>query len=81
MANQRAPLPYDFLPPVPAMSLESDDIEHGNELPNQHCADIMGMTGENESPHLTWSGAPEGTQSYAVTCFDPDAPTGSGFWH
>jgi len=41
----------------------------------------FGCTGENQSPQLSWSNAPAGTKSFAVTMYDPDAPTGSGWWH
>lgn len=41
----------------------------------------FGCTGKNVSPQLSWENAPEGTQSFAITMYDPDAPTGSGWWH
>jgi len=57
-------------------TLTSNDIIDGGVLP-----DAQVQAKGNASPHLKWSGAPDGTKSYAVTCYDPDAPTGSGFWH
>ncbi|WP_411146129.1 YbhB/YbcL family Raf kinase inhibitor-like protein [Streptomyces sp. x-80] len=73
---KRRPLPHDFHPQVPAFTVLSDEVEPGGTLrPEQVYA------AGNRSPQLRWEGAPAGTKSYAVTCYDPDAPTGSGFWH
>ncbi|SED96110.1 YbhB/YbcL family Raf kinase inhibitor-like protein [Streptomyces sp. Ag109_O5-10] len=73
--------PYDALPPVPAFTLCSDDIADGKTLDVAQRSAIFGRPGGDRSPHLEWSGYPSGTRSFAVTCFDSDALTVSGFWH
>jgi Raf kinase inhibitor-like YbhB/YbcL family protein len=76
-----APDPYSLLPAVAALTVSSTSFQHNDRLPEAHVFNGWGMTGGNVSPQLSWSGAPEGTRGYAVTCFDPDAPTPCGFWH
>ena len=61
------------------MELSSDAFPDGSVIEPPYVEPSCG--GTNVSPDLRWSGAPEGTRSYALTCFDPDAPTGSGWWH
>lgn len=74
--------PLARLPDVPTFSLTSPAFAHGSLMPvEQRSAQSPVTGGRDESPELRWEGAPAETKSFALTCYDPDAPTGSGFWH
>ena len=82
-------MPFGFLlagviaSPVSAQdfNLTSTTVFEGETLANAHIFEGFGCEGENQSPQLSWTGAPEGTKSFAINVYDPDAPTGSGWWH
>jgi Raf kinase inhibitor-like YbhB/YbcL family protein len=62
-----------------SLTVTSQSITEGAPIGMEHV--FTGCGGKNVSPQLSWSGQPAGTKSFAITCFDPDAPTGSGYWH
>ena len=72
----------DNLPVVPSFTVTSTDVSDGHELPPAQMSGIFKVPGGRDlSPQLSWSGAPTETKSYTVTMYDPDEPSGSGFWH
>ena len=74
-----------MLAALPALAadfkLTSADVKPGTPIANTFVFKGFGCAGDNQSPALAWTGAPAGTKSFAITVYDPDAPTGSGFWH
>ena len=67
--------------PAGRFRVTSPDLEARGRITLAHVFNGMGCTGQNISPTLVWQNAPAGTKSFAVTAYDPDAPTGSGWWH
>lgn len=64
-----------------SFTLESEQIKNGSTLPESMVYQGFGCDGDNISPQLSWKNPPAGTKSYAITVYDPDAPTGTGWWH
>jgi Raf kinase inhibitor-like YbhB/YbcL family protein len=76
------PNPYAYLPKVPSFTLTSTSVKNGRRLPTAQLSGVFGVPGGKDiSPQLSWSGFPAKTKSFVVSMYDPEAPTGSGFWH
>ena len=73
--------PYDELPRLASFELTSEDFADGGPFASPQLSGLMGLDGTDTSPQLAWKGFPDATRSFAVTIYDPDAPTASGFWH
>jgi hypothetical protein len=74
--------PFARLPEVPAFTVTSTTVADGAAFASAQMSGLFGVpNGQDVSPHLAWEGAPAETKSYAITMYDPDAPTQSGFWH
>jgi Raf kinase inhibitor-like YbhB/YbcL family protein len=73
--------PYADLPKAASFVVTSDDVVNGGSFASAQVSGMMGAGGSDTSPQLSWSGFPDSTKSFAVTIYDPVAPTASGFWH
>jgi len=80
--HRELPNPYEFLPKVPSFRVTSTTVRNGHPLPTAQLSGIFGVPGGKDiSPELSWSGYPKAAKSFVVSMYDPEAPTGSGFWH
>jgi Raf kinase inhibitor-like YbhB/YbcL family protein len=74
--------PYRYLRQVPSFALTSATVRNGKPLPTAQLSGMLGVPGgADTSPQLSWKGFPAETESFVVSMYDPQAPTGSGFWH
>jgi Raf kinase inhibitor-like YbhB/YbcL family protein len=81
-AAPSSPSPYAYLPAVPSFRLTSSSVTDGQPLPLPQLSKLLGVPGGQDiSPQLSWAGFPAETESFVVSMYDPQAPTGSGFWH
>lgn len=64
-----------------SLTIGSNDLSNKGDIPNKHVFNGFGCVGKNISPQINWKNAPQETKSFALTVYDPDAPTGSGWWH